>query len=147
MSKLISILLSTLTSEEERYFVTKLFDDYYQMLFQQAIRIVHNRHDAEDICQDFFEYIIHHIEKFKRIDEDGLAYYLMLCVKRRSIDLLRKRSAESEHVVGSINHDQYAFSYKDERESEDIALHRVELDEIINYLPLLPNQLKKVGFV
>ncbi|MEZ4795226.1 MAG: RNA polymerase sigma-70 factor [Flavobacteriaceae bacterium] len=66
--------------------IKQLFDLYYVPLCNYALKMVHNRHTAEDLVQEVF------VQLFERKDLsqiEAVERYLIRCVKYKCIDHLR----------------------------------------------------------
>lgn len=139
------LILPMIQSEDDRKYLVDLYNHNYQLLLNEANRIVHNHHDAEDIVQDFFSYAIYNIEKFRNIERSTLRRFLVMCIRRRCIDALRKRKTKQKHIVGSIDHEEYAFEYVDEKASfEESVLNRISVEELRDAFLKLPDQQQHV---
>ena len=136
------LLLQTIESEDDRAFLIGLYNQHYQLLLKEANGIVHNRHDAEDVVQDFFTYAISHIEKFREVE---CCNFLVMCIRRKSIDALRRRQTKQKFIVGSIDHDDYAFEYADEKASiEEDVLNRITAEELHAAIMKLPEKQQHI---
>lgn len=139
------LLLQTIESQDDRAFVIDLYDQHYRRLLKEANAVLHNVHDAEDIVQDFFAYLISHIKKFRSIQCNVLERYLVMCIRRKSIDALRNRKAKQKHVVGSIDHDNFAFEYADNSAPfEEAVLNRITIGELKAMFMKLPEQQQHI---
>lgn len=139
------LLLQTIESEDDRAFLIGLYNQHYQLLLREANGIVHNRHDAEDVVQDFFTYAISHIEKFREVECCNLRNFLVMCIRRKSIDALRRRQTKQKYVVVSIDHDDYAFEYADEKSSiEEDVLNRITAEELHTAIMKLPEKQQHI---
>lgn len=139
------LLLQMIESEDDRAFLVDLYNQNYQLLFNEANRIVHNPHDAEDVVQDFFSYVITHIKRFRIVDRCTMRSFLVMCIRRRSIDILRIRETKQKHIAGSIDHNEFAFEYSDEKASfEEVVLNRIVVEELRDAFLKLPDQQQHV---
>lgn len=142
---MLPLILMTIESEDDRAFLTSIYNEHYQLMCEKADSIVHNRHDAEDIAQDMLEYIIEHIEKFRKIGCCTLPFYLVMCIRRRSFNHLKKRAVQRKHTVGSIDHEQFAFDYPDPTDSvEEQALLQLKVEQVQEAFTLLPERMKDI---
>lgn len=86
------IFLSILDSEEERELLESLYLEHRSAMFALARKYLENDYDAEDVVQTvFLEAAQKHMNALKARADDARKRFLMLAVKYRSIDLLRKR--------------------------------------------------------
>ncbi|AEV99845.1 RNA polymerase, sigma-24 subunit, ECF subfamily [Niastella koreensis GR20-10] len=66
-----------------------LFDTWWEPLFQYAFKVLQNRHDAEEVVQDFF---IHFWNKRHELPEiQSLPAYLFTALKNRILNHLSKK--------------------------------------------------------
>lgn len=71
----------------------EVYNRYKNMMFNASLRIVRNRHDAEDIVQDSF---IKGFEKMSQLKTDvNLGAWLKRIVMNTSLDSIRKRKKET----------------------------------------------------
>lgn len=70
-----------------------LVDAYYPMVLKTAHGLLHNREDAEDICQDVFVELYQSIKKFR--GESKLFTWIYRITVNKSLNYLRKRKRTS----------------------------------------------------
>lgn len=70
----------------------ELFNEYRQMMFKIAIKILHNVSDAEDAVQDSFLWIINNLDRISQIPCNERRSYFASIVEHRSIDIYRKHN-------------------------------------------------------
>jgi len=139
------LMLQMIESEDDRAFLIDLYNQNYQLLLNEANRFVHNPHDAEDVVQDFFAYVITHIERFRNVERCTMRSFLVMCIRRKSIDTLRRRKTKHKYIVGSIDHDEFSFEYTDENASfEEGVLNRIAVEELRDAFLKLPDQQQHV---
>lgn len=145
MITILPLILMTIESEDDRAFMSSLYNDYYHLMYQEAYRILQNSHDAEDIVQDHLAYIIDRIDKFRKIDCCTLPFYLVMCIRRRCFNQLKKREVQQKHIAGSIDHEQFFFEYPDSDESvEEKALLHLKYEQVLEAFQSLPERIKDV---
>jgi RNA polymerase sigma-70 factor (ECF subfamily) len=79
---------------DERAF-SKIFDGYYDLIFQKAFRFCQCKEEAEEITQEAFIQLFIHRDKIK--DCDGFFPYLYITAKRLAISLYRKKIVRQEY--------------------------------------------------
>lgn len=91
---MLSFYLSMLQSKEEKAFVTRLYEDYEQILFAVSYSIMKNKNNAEDAVQETFLRVVKNIDKFldKSCPKNG--GYLVVIVRNVCFDMLKKASKE-----------------------------------------------------
>ena len=86
------VFLSILDSEEERDLLEALYLEHRSAMFALARKYLENDYDAEDVVQTvFLEAAQKHMASLKARGAVERKRFLMLAVKYRSIDLIRKR--------------------------------------------------------
>jgi RNA polymerase sigma-70 factor (ECF subfamily) len=105
----------------------KIFDDSYNSLVIQAIRIVKNQETAEDIVQDCF---IKLWEKKEELNISGnINAYLAKMVRNRSLDFIKKRKIQTSELNESY---QGTIENNDLLELDDL---QSSIDHVIDNLP------------
>ena len=95
--------------------------------------------------QDFFSYIITHVKRFRNVERCTMRNFLVMCIRRKSIDALRGRKTKQKYIAGSIDHDEFAFEYSDEKASfEEVVLNRIAVEELRDAFLKLPDQQQHV---
>ena len=60
-------------------------------MFKNALGILHNKSDAEDVVQEAFSWIINNSEKVSQIPGDKMAFYIAAIVEHRSLNHIKKQ--------------------------------------------------------
>lgn len=82
------LLLQKIARNDQQAF-QDLFDTWWEPLFQYAFKVLQNRHDAEEVVQDFF---IHFWNKRHELPEiKSLPAYLFTALKNRILNHLSKK--------------------------------------------------------
>ncbi|MBQ6234439.1 MAG: sigma-70 family RNA polymerase sigma factor [Clostridia bacterium] len=125
-------------SFNDRSFLGELYQQYYDLLLREANKIVHNYHDAEDVVQDFFTYALSHAERIREVESNAICRFLIACIKRKSIDVLRRRETRRKYVIDSADDFDYMLICTDETLSvEESALNRIAVEDVKDALVLL----------
>ncbi len=114
--------------------INELFSEYKQMMYKIAFGILHNSHDAEDVVQDSFLWIINNLSKISQMSCHERHNYFASIAENRSIDIYRKR-----HNHPTENLEEQFDLYSNEP-VEDTALSNVTVEEIKNAMNELPNR-------
>jgi len=77
-----------------------IYDAFGDLMFKIALWIVENTHDANDIVQDFFKYILENIETIKYVDNPK--GWIAVSIRYNSVRCVRRKSRNA-------NLDEYAF--------------------------------------
>lgn len=85
------LLTADLNSDEKSKFET-IYHRYKNLLFCQAVSIVKNENDAEDILQEAFIKIVKNIRSINGIDSKETASFLIFITKNTAYDHIRKYS-------------------------------------------------------
>lgn len=94
----------------DKELLAELFNEYRQMMFKIAVKILHNVSDAEDAVQDSFLWIINNLDKISQIPCNERSSYFASIVEHRSIDIYRKNNGrqieyiEEQYVSSSNEH-------------------------------------------
>ena len=86
--------LARFEAGDERTF-SKLFDLYYDLIFQKVFRFCNCKEEAEEITQEAFIQLFIHRDKIK--DCDGFFPYLYITAKRLAISFYRKKIVREQY--------------------------------------------------
>ncbi|WP_166437145.1 RNA polymerase sigma factor [Niastella caeni] len=128
------LLLQKIAGNDQQSFQV-LFDTWWEPMFQYAFKVLQNRHDAEEVVQDFF---IHFWNKRHELPElQSLSAYLFAALKNRILNHLAKK----KYPVTSLDE-----LYNNESDfSPAKGLEQKETDSTLRSLvSMLPNKMKQV---
>jgi RNA polymerase sigma-70 factor (ECF subfamily) len=127
------IMLSTIEDEQERIRIADIYEKHRYACLHIAMGITRNQQMAEDAVQDAFIEIIKRKEKILSLDCNHLRSYLVITVKHRAIDIMRKYSKLSDIAFDELDYNL---------ESDEIPVDEQVLDKIkFNRLVALINEL------
>ena len=100
----IPIVILRMEDEDDRQFVTELYQKYKLNMYYAARRIVKDPHTAEDMVQESCIAIINNLEKVKAVEVCRRRAYIVSLVKNTSIN----------YVVKNKRRSKYSFTAEDE---------------------------------
>ena len=119
---LLDIMLAAL-SEDDRDFVSGIFEEYGKQMYSIALDILKNEHDADDALQETMYKIIKYVDKFADDDQSKIRNKIMIGL-RASI-----RNTSFRHYRKQQNKNKYE---SDEEEVEiDIEDESAIVDDIV----------------
>jgi RNA polymerase sigma-70 factor (ECF subfamily) len=83
-------MLAAIEDEGERLKITDIYERHNQICFAAAMKITKSKELAEDAVSETFVEVIKQKEKFLSLSCNLLPSYLVVIVKSRAIDILRK---------------------------------------------------------
>ena len=93
----IPLVILRMENEDDRRFVTELYQKYKLNMYYAARRIVKDSHIAEDLVQDSCIVIINQLEKVKGVEDCKKRFYIVSLVKNVSINYVVKRNRQSKY--------------------------------------------------
>jgi RNA polymerase sigma factor, sigma-70 family len=142
---ILAFLLAAIESESDRAFLTALFEENYDAMFRKAKAMLGDAAAAEDAVQDTFVSFARNLDKIYNVPCPVLPFYVVMCIKRRCISMLRQRSRTASHEAGSIDDEAYHFAYPDKGPSvEEQALLSLDVETVERAFSKLPESLKDV---
>lgn len=118
-----------------------LYNKYKNTLFYQAMNIVKNEKDAEDVLQNAFIKIAKNIKSVKSIDSKETLSFLIVVTRNTAFDYVRKRSKISELPLSEI----------EETSATDNALEEVveklEYKTIVSAIISIPHPYNEVLYL
>ena len=121
---MIPLCILAIENEDDRVFMTRLFEQYQRLMYQQIIRIVHDHWETEDILQGTVEKLINVIPKLRRLSDNQLTNYIIAASKNNANNHLRDMGRQD------------AISFEDfidtdtGQNSRDVELHMIHADEL-----------------
>lgn len=102
---MIIAFIQTIENQEEREFLTEIYNKYSRLMYSTAKEVLGDD-EAEDAVMDAFVAISKNIKKISKIFEDDrhkAVSYIVIIVKRKAIDILRRRQREQNNVTSIEN--------------------------------------------
>jgi len=93
----IPLVILRMEDENDRQFVTELYQKYKLNMYYTARRIVKDPHTAEDMVQESCIAIINNLEKIKAVEICRRRAYIVSIVKNISINYIVKRDRQSKY--------------------------------------------------
>ncbi|UUV98946.1 sigma-70 family RNA polymerase sigma factor [Vagococcus luciliae] len=82
----------------DKEFFEYVYDIYEQKIFYQALSILNNKEQAEDITQEVFEQLYSDFESIKKFNDLHLKKFIIKTTKNKSIDLYRKNNTRIKYL-------------------------------------------------
>lgn len=122
----IPLVILRMEDENDRQFVTELYQKYKLNMYYTARRIVKDPHTAEDIVQESCIAIINNLEKVKAVEVCRRRAYIVSLVKNTSINYVVKRNRQSKY---SFIADDEILSQQPDLDSdiEEQLIHNCEI--------------------
>lgn len=89
-------LLSLLDSEEEKDKFRIIYNEYRNLMFHVANKILNNYHDAEDVVSESFTKVIEHFDSLSGPISRRTRLFLVTVTERTAIDYYRRKHRLSE---------------------------------------------------
>ena len=112
---LLDIMLATL-SEDDRDFVSGIFEEYGKQMYSIALDILKNEHDADDALQETMYKIIKYVDKFADDDKSKIRNKIMIGL-RASI-----RNTSFRHYRKQQNKNKYETDLFYESDEEEVEI-------------------------
>lgn len=93
----VPLVILRMEDENDRQFVTELYQKYKLNMYYAARRIVKDPHTAEDMVQESCIAIINNLEKVKAVEVCRRRAYIVSLVKNTSINYVVKRDRQNKY--------------------------------------------------
>lgn len=138
---MLSIILSSVdmnTDEKNKFEI--IYYRYKNALYHQAISIVKNETDAEDVLQESFIKIARNIKLIKDINSKETVSFLLVITKNTAYDYIRKSSKITELSLSEteLNIDESAM---------DNLISNIEYKEIVSVIKNIPSPYNEVLYL
>ena len=129
------LCMTMIDSVEDKSKFEKLYIKYRQLMKYEANKILKDDYLAEDAVHSSFLKIAKHIGSVEKIDSHKTASFVVIIVRRTSLDILRK---EKGHQSVSID------DYKERRAVEYYDDYRFSVDELVDKIEKMPEQYREI---
>ena len=93
--------LTLIDDNDDREYFKEIYDKYHKLMFDCAVKILKNHHDAEDAVQQVLLNLWKYIYNVKRVSETKLTGYLYATTRNHCYDLIEK----NKHIILSFDED------------------------------------------
>ena len=93
------IYLSMIEDDRSRERFISIYDQYKNLMFYAANRILQNEQDAEDADHEAFLVVIHHLDRLWEDKGPYIKAFVLSIVENKAIDLWRRRQHLGEQVT------------------------------------------------
>ena len=121
---MIPLILAAVEDSGDRALLEDLYLRYHQLMYAQALRILHNGPAAEDAVSDAVEALISKISLLRNMDGNKRKAYAVITVRHMAINLYRRHSRET------VMEDEFLEAIPSNSRAEDHALESAGVEEI-----------------
>ena len=126
---MVSAALAVLELEGQRSELSEIYDKYRKRFVGVALKVLHNREDAEDAVQEAFLRIADRPDTFFSLNDKNRLLYLCGVIRNVAVDMLNKRKRGVE-----LNEN---ISFSDDP-LESLVLNDISHGELIGFIESLP---------
>lgn len=137
-------LMSADMSTDEKNKFESFYNKYKSLLYRQALGLVGNESDAEDILQNAFIKIARNIKAIGSTDSKETLSFLIVITKNTAYDFMRK---ESKILLLPLSEAEKAESYDDEIDKLVGKIQYRKTVEIITEIPSPYNEVLYLHYV
>lgn len=91
--------LTLIDDADDRDYFKEIYEKYHKMMFDCAMKILKNHHDAEDAVQQVLLNLWKYIYNVKKVSEKKLTGYLYATTRNHCYDLIEK----NKHIIVSFD--------------------------------------------
>ncbi|WP_311526238.1 sigma-70 family RNA polymerase sigma factor [uncultured Parvimonas sp.] len=113
------MILKNIFSSKNEDLLEYLYEEYKQIMYYIALKILKNPADAEDAVSDAFLKVIHHLNKIDKDNSKKTKAFLILIVKSVAIDMYRRKSKTNTIPIENIDHNLTTYSVVENFEEID----------------------------
>jgi len=119
-----------LESNDDKDFITQLYNQYYLLLKKKAYEITHDYTAVDDLINESFIQLIGKIDVLRSLDENKRTSYLVYTIKNTSINYLRKASGKTAKLYYGMEDDPIESLPDDNALVEEINLAKEIYEEL-----------------
>lgn len=125
----VPIVILQIENDDDRQFVTELYQEYKFFMFKTAYNIVEDTHTAEDLVQDCCITIIDNLDKIRGVEPCKQRAYIVSIAKNSSINYVVKRNRRSKYSFLSENEQVFDGTVSDVS-VDDRLLQESDVDSV-----------------
>lgn len=88
---MIPIIILAIENEADRSFMEQIYFHYRKLMYSQALKIVHNMWDSEEIVQSAVVSLVEQVDLLKTLSRDKQTNYIITVIKNEAYTFLRKQ--------------------------------------------------------
>ena len=134
---LLDIMLAAL-SEDDRDFVSVIFEEYGKQMYSIALDILKNEHDADDALQETMYKIIKYVDKFSDDDKSKIRNKIMIGL-RASI-----QNTSFRHYRKQQNKNKYETDFFYESDEEEVEIDIEDESAIVDDIVIKGEDCRKI---
>lgn len=136
-----AIILSAALDTAEQTKFEKIYYKYKNTLFHQAMSILKNESDAEDVLQNAFIKIAKNINAVKDVNSKETLSFLIVITRNTAYDHLRKSAKTNELPLEDID------SIKASDDHIEDLVNRLEYEKIVSVITAIPSPYNEVLYL
>lgn len=139
---MIPFVILTIESEDDRAYMTLIYQRHQALMLKTAWEYTRDKSDVEDIVSNSCVALINHLQLLRTLEEQHLRKYIVITVRSKALDLLRKQQKEILSTVPLEECAAHHFPSPDNTEKKVLLLE--ELRQLQTLLQALPEKERDV---
>ena len=139
---MLSFYLSMVDTQEDKYKVEQLYNNYKNTMYYTAKRVLHDDYLAEDAVHQTFINIIKNLGAIGDVSCPQTSSYCVISCRRVAIDMLRR-----EHTDKFIEIDDLLDKIPDGTNIEEETILKMDLERIIDKVSRLPDIYRDIFYL
>ncbi|MBR3611659.1 MAG: sigma-70 family RNA polymerase sigma factor [Oscillospiraceae bacterium] len=141
---LITMMISAIENDFQREFMTRIYTDFYSVMFAKAKSLVPLAEDAEELVQDVFADLIKRVDCVMAVDSKKLPAYLISAVKYHAYNFNRHQKVKKSHSAEDYSEEDMELIADKNALPEDIVLRKEAVAELKSALEKIPEKYKDI---
>lgn len=139
---MIPFVILTIESEDDRAYMTLLYQRHRALMFKIAWEYTHEKADVEDIVSNSCVALINHLDELRAMDGESLRRYIVVTVQSKAIDFCRRMQRQREQFFQAD--EEYLRRVPDPESVEKKVLLLEELNRLRELLHTLPRREQEI---
>ena len=139
---MLCMVVSTVDTPEEKCKVELLYEQYNQLMYVVAYKILNHEQDAEDAVIEAWMKIIRHLDKINEISCQETKSFIVIVSERVAIDIYRKNRRRADRTIALDDYESSPYFA-----TRNLGFEEVEIYNVMRSVPKLYSDVLILNYV
>lgn len=141
---MIPLYILAIENEDDRGFIEHIYREYYNLMYNKAYDILHNKDNVDDVINNSCIKLISKIQKLRTFNCCVLASYIVYTTRSVAIDFIRKENISFNRYSFNIDDDTVEETPDDGDGPEELFIEKERIEKLLIALDQLPEKQRMI---